>query len=109
MKRLVWLAVAAASFAVGCDGSTPPLGPQPPGSVTGSGGTPASMEGPIAAANCRWEGYGIGSDGRSQCDAQHLTARAAGQCAGAGGKVDLTRIVSGECPAEAGEVEVYCC
>src|SRR5207237_8071371 len=109
MKRLVWAVVAAASLAVGCDGSTQPLTPEPPGSATGSGGTPVPMDPPIPAASCRWEGYGIGSDGRRQCDAQHVMAHAWAQCAGAGGKVGPTRGVFGECPAEAGEVEVYCC
>jgi len=67
------------------------------------------MDASIDGANCRWEGYGIGSAGKSQCDWQHLFIHANAQCAGAGGKPNPPRVVSGECPADAMAVEIYCC
>jgi hypothetical protein len=109
MKRLAGAAAAVAILAMGCDGSIQPISPKPADSAGGSGGTPPSMDASIDVANCRWEGYGIGSAGNSQCDAQHVLVHANAQCLGAGGKPDRMRIVSAECPADALEVEVYCC
>ena len=109
MKRLAWTAAAAAILAMGCDGSIQPVSPKPPDSAGGSGGMTPSMDASLDSANCRWEGYGIGSAGKSQCDTQHLTSHAYAQCVGAGGKPDGSRVVSGECPTNAGEVEVHCC
>jgi hypothetical protein len=66
------------------------------------------MDSPIPAGECRWEGYGTGSAGMSQCETWHVLSHAAAQCTGAGGTLNGYRTIA-ECPTEAGEVQVYCC
>jgi hypothetical protein len=98
----------------GAGGSNGTGGSMATGSIAtgGSLGTGGSMDPPIPAGDCRWEGYGIGSDGQSQCDTNHLLTHAAAQCSGAGGTIDTIdrfRKIVADCPTEAAEVQVYCC
>ena len=117
MTCLAWLVIAAGSLGAGCGGTTESMdtessrsaGGAGGGGVAGEAGTTVPADPPIPADDCRWEGYGIGSAGLSQCDTQHLLVHAQMQCFGVGGRADGMRTFPVECPAEALEVQVYCC
>jgi hypothetical protein len=131
--RLLVAAVFACGACVGANGpistsapTTPAGDAQAPGSDSpGDGGAGGGADGPTdasvvdgisiwgvfdgPAANCRWEGYGIGPLGAGQCDTMHLLAHSAAECFGEHGTVTEKRDVSDQCASEADEVQFLCC
>jgi len=70
---------------------------------------PPEVPAPSASPHCRWQGYGIGPSGQTQCNTVHLNAHSARECFEIGGQVAGGRTVSGRCQDQAEEVQMSCC